>query len=97
MHNKTKRVDGVDLWPHSFAYVGDESDTNSWKFPIHFPGDPAKTKNHIGNALRRFDLVKDIPHGQRADTFLLICGAAMALGLRVGEDKEDSLECPASV
>jgi hypothetical protein len=40
---KTKRVAGVDLPSHCFAYVGDEEKTETWKLPINFPGDDKKT------------------------------------------------------
>jgi hypothetical protein len=88
---KTKKVDGVDLWPPSFAYVGDPEDTNSWKFPIHFPSDEAKTRNHIKNGLHRFDDMKNIPQNERATVWLTLIGAAKAHGVKV-EQKPKRLE-----
>ncbi|MGH9473064.1 MAG: hypothetical protein ACRD2H_11480 [Terriglobales bacterium] len=52
---RTKRVDGVDLPASSFLYVGDPQKTDTWHLPVEFPGDEAKTKSHIRNALARFD------------------------------------------
>jgi hypothetical protein len=81
--SKTKKVDGVDLGPSSFAYVGDESDTNTWKLPIHFPGDERKTANHIKNALARFAETGGIPECERVSTWLILFGAARSHGIPV--------------
>jgi hypothetical protein len=85
MHNKTKtkKVAGVDLRSSSFAYIGDESDTSTWRVPIYFPGDNEKTVNHINNALARFSETGGIPEGDRASVFLLLCGAARSRGISV--------------
>jgi len=85
--SKTKKVAGVDLSASSFAFVGDENDTSTWKLPIHFPGDIGKTRNHIKNALERFATTK-IPDEQRADVWRTIAGAAKAHGIRVGPQPE---------
>ncbi len=81
---KTKKVAGIDLQASSFAFVGDEKDTSTWKMPIHFPGDSEKTINHIKNALYRFASLKDIPDAQRVSVWATICGAARAHGLKAG-------------
>ncbi len=81
--SKTKRVDGQDLSSRCFAFVGDESDTNSWKFPIHFPGDEAKTKNHIKNSLVRFAETGGIPECERVAAWLILFGAARSHGIPV--------------
>jgi hypothetical protein len=80
---KTKKVDGVDLSLTAFAYVGNAQDTKTWKLPICFRGDEAKTVNHIKDALARFDETKAIPGQARRDTWLVLRGAAMAHGLPV--------------
>jgi hypothetical protein len=80
---KTKKVDGVDLSPSCFAYVGDEQGTNTWKLPIRFPGDTEKTVNHIKNGLRRFDEMKNIPQNERLTVWGLLAGAAKAHGIHV--------------
>jgi hypothetical protein len=80
---KTRKVDGVQLWPSSFAYVGDESDTSTWKLPIHFPGDEAKTRNHIKSGLHRFDEMTGIPDTERASLRLILFGAARSHGIPV--------------
>jgi len=80
---KTKRVDGCDLPSSAFAFVGDPENPATWKLPISFRGDERRTRNHIKNALVRFDEVKGIPHEARQSVWLVICGAAIAHGLQV--------------
>jgi len=80
---KTKRVGGQDLPASSFAYIGDEQDTNTWKCVLYFPGDEAKTRNHIANGLRRFDEMNGIPQNERMTVRLILLGAAKAHGLHV--------------
>src|SRR6202789_2607833 len=46
---KTKTVAGVKLPASSFAHVGDENETSTWKLPIEFPGDEKKTKCLVGS------------------------------------------------
>ena len=77
---KTKRVSGVQLEASSFAFVGDPDDTNTWKLPIYFRGDTAKTVSHIINALARFDQAK-IPDNERPSVWHFIRGAASAHGI----------------
>lgn len=84
----TKKVHGVDLPASSFAYVGDENDTKTWKLPLYFPNDAAKTINHIKNASFRFADTKEIPDAARAETWRTITGAAKAHGIRVGPQPE---------
>jgi len=80
---KTKKVNGVDLSSCNFAFVGDESDTSTWKLPIHFPGDDAKTINHILDALARFDTTKAIPECERPSVWFTLYGAAVSHGISV--------------
>ena len=80
---KTKRVDSVDLSASAFAYVGDPEDTGTWKLPIHFPADAAKTRNHVKDALYRFDQTKGIPDPHRDGVRLILVGAALAHGIDV--------------
>jgi hypothetical protein len=87
---KTKKVAGVDLQMSSFAFVGDPEKPDTWKLPIYFPGDAAKTRNHIKNTLERFAATK-IPDEQRAEVWRMIVGAAMAHGIRVGPQPEPAL------
>jgi HK97 family phage prohead protease len=84
---KTKKVAGVDLPASSFAYVGDESDTSTWKLPIHFPGDDTKTVNHIKDAIGRFPQTKGIPNSEKSAVWHKIVGAAKAHGIKVNEEK----------
>jgi hypothetical protein len=93
--SKTKKVDGLDLAPSSFAYVGDLEDTNSWKVCVHVPGDAAKTKNHIKNGLQRFDEMKSIPQDERMKVWWMLAGAAKAHGLRVEQPKRVEAEIKA--
>jgi hypothetical protein len=79
---KTKRVDGVDLSASAFAFVGDAEDPSTWKLPICFRADERRTRNHIKNALARFDAVK-IPATARPGVWSLIRGACIALGIDV--------------
>ena len=83
MKIKTKRVDRIDLSSNRFAYAGSDEDTNSWKFPICFPGDIDKTINHIKHALHRFDSVRGIPDHERPYVWFTLYGAAKALGITV--------------
>jgi hypothetical protein len=82
---KTKKVDGVDLNASCFAYVGDIQNTSTWKLPLRILGDEKKTRNHIADALYRFDQTKGIPSEVRRDVWFTIRGAAIAHGLRVAE------------
>jgi hypothetical protein len=85
---KTKKVHGVDLSASSFAFVGDVEDPKTWKLPLYFPNDTAKTINHIKNALFRFADTKEIPDAARTETWRTIAGAAKAHGIRVGTQPE---------
>jgi uncharacterized protein len=84
---KTKRVDGVDLPSHCFAYVGDPEKTDTWKLPIDFPGDEAKTKSHIRNALARIGQTKGIPAGEKPKVEAKIHAAAKAHGIHVSDER----------
>jgi len=83
--SKTKKVAGVDLSENCFAYVGDESDTSTWKLPIHFPGDQTKTVNFIKDALGRFHSMERIPAENIENVRFTIVGAAKACGVKVDE------------
>lgn len=83
---KTKEVDGVELPASCFAYVGDPTETDTWKLPVHFPGDEEKTKSHIRNALARFDQTEGIPEDKKAETYARIVGAAKAHGISVSKE-----------
>jgi HK97 family phage prohead protease len=76
---KTKKVGGQELGPGSFAYVGDESDTSTWKLPIH-------DANHVRNALARFNQTKGIPDSERSKVLARIKAAAKKFGIKVSED-----------
>jgi hypothetical protein len=86
---KTKKVAGVNLSASSFAFVGDLEKPETWKLPIYFPGDAAKTRNHIKNALERF-AATIIPDNERAEVWRMIVGAAKAHGIRVGAQPKAS-------
>jgi hypothetical protein len=92
---KTKRVHGVDLSSHCFAYVGCETDTSTWHGCIHVLGDTTKTMNAIKNSLGRFSETKGIPANERETVWHTIRGAALALGIRVREHAKN--EVPAKV
>jgi hypothetical protein len=77
----TKKCHGVDLHSRCFAFVGDESETNSWHLCVHVLGDPAKTVNAVKNALGRFDQTKGIPDSQKQTAYDTVRGAALALGI----------------
>jgi hypothetical protein len=80
---KTKTVAGVALTAECFAYVGDPEKTSTWKLPIKFPGDDAKTKSHIRNALARFDQTQGIPADKKAEVKAKIHAAATTHGIDV--------------
>src|SRR5207245_926382 len=79
-----KRVHGVDLPARSFAYVGDENDTNTWRFVVCFDGDISKTRNHLRNALSNFASVA-IPQSEKYKVWQRIAGACAAHGITVNE------------
>lgn len=89
---KTKRVDGVDLPASCFAYVGDPERTETWKLPINFPGDDAKTKTHIRNALARFGQTQGIPASERTAVLARIHAAAKKHGIDAGD--KSAMETP---
>lgn len=93
MNGKTKKVGGFDLSQHCFAYVGDPNDTNSWKFPIHFPSGAGPTINHIKNSLQRWDETKGIPASEKEKVWHTIAGAARAHGLRFQDRTFPVSEC----
>lgn len=84
---KTKRVAGEDLPSSAFAYVGDESDTSTWKLPIHFSTE-AKSARHVRNALARFNQTKGIPEGEKEAVLARIKAAATKYGIDVEEEKK---------
>ena len=79
---KTKKVDGCDLPASAFAFVGDPENTSTWKLPIHFAGDHAKTRRHVADAVGRFAGTK-LPEEHREAVKLILIGAAKALGIEV--------------
>lgn len=83
---KMKTVDGVALHAGSFAYAGDENDPESWKLPIKFPGDDAKTISHIKDALARFDQTEGIPDSEKAKVYDKIVAAAKEHGIHVEKE-----------
>lgn len=89
---ETKTVDGISLSPSSFAYVGDQSDPSTWKLPIHFPGDVAKTQSHVIDALSRFNQTEGIPEDQKAEVYGRIVGAAKAHGITVAKESYRDLD-----
>ena len=89
---KTKRVAGVDLTSDCFAYVGDPNDTSTWKLPIKFPGDDAKTKRHIRNTLARFNQTQGIPANKRSAVLALIRAAAKKHGIDVSSEEKKAME-----
>jgi hypothetical protein len=91
---KTRTVSGVDLGPDCFAFVGNPVDPQTWKLPVHFPGDGEKTINHIKNGLYRFAYTQ-IPDAERADTWRTLAGAAKAHGIKVGPQPASAGPVPA--
>ena len=86
----TKRVDGKDCTKSCFAYRPDDNHEN-WKLPIESPdNDEEWEKNHIRNALARFDQT-DMPDAEeKAKARSRVDAAAKKYG--IGEDnKKDSL------
>jgi len=91
---KTKTVDGVPLPASSFAYVGHKSQPDSWKLPIHFPGDPEKSADHARLGLAMFSRTEGIPDSEKSEVYARIVGAAKAHGISVTHeslrDREDA-------
>jgi hypothetical protein len=79
----TKRVDGQDLPPSAFAFVGDTADPSTWLLALHFSGNRPKTKNHIRNSISRFAEIKGIPDEQSSAVWQCIVTAAKAHGIRM--------------
>ncbi len=96
-NERTKRVAGIDLSPRCFAFVGDPDETSTWKLPIHFPGDAAKTINFVRDALGRFEQTQGIPNEQREKVWHTVRGAALCLGLKVNEPAAPRIEGQPSV
>jgi hypothetical protein len=91
---KEKLCAGVALPAYAFAHIGDPDDTSTWKLPIHFPNDIAKTRNHIKAALHRFAEVKAIPDRDLSDVWRTIVGAAKAHGIPVPAAKPERVQPP---
>ena len=89
---KTKKVAGVDLPAHCFAYVGDPNKVGTWKLPIEFPGDREKTINHIRLALAMFSRTQGIPTDKRAEVLAKIHAAAKAYGIDSGKEYDILVE-----
>lgn len=82
----TKTVDGAALRSESFAFVGDVNDSSTWKLPIDMPGDADKTRNHVRNAIARFNHTKSVPDEARAAAWEKIVAAAKANSVQVTEE-----------
>lgn len=82
---KTKTVAGKKLHASDFAYVGDASDTSTWKLPIH---DAA----HCRNALARFNQTQGIPAGEKAKIKAKIVARCKTLGIKVSEDSKKCVD-----
>ncbi len=83
----TKKVDGVELPKDCFAYTPDDVPSH-WEFPLHFPGDDAKTKEHIEKAVQLFPLAK-LPDTVKAHVWAQIVAAAKAHGVKIdGKDAD---------
>lgn len=84
---KTKRVAGEDLPSSAFAYVGDEAETSTWKFPLHFSS-KEKSIRHTRNALSRWGEAKGIPDEAKAKVKAKIVAAAKKYGIDVADEAE---------
>ena len=83
---KTKTVDGVKLPASCFAYVGDPDKVETWVFPIEFPGDVEKTKEHIQLAIDLWKTDKTVPDADREKVWEKIAAAAKAHGIDLPAD-----------
>jgi hypothetical protein len=86
-NQKTRKFAGVDLSASHFAFVGDAVDPDTWRIPLHVPGDVQKTINAVKSSLFRFDSIQGIPASQRRATWHRIVGAAIALGIKSEREK----------
>ncbi|VVB52208.1 Caudovirus prohead serine protease [uncultured archaeon] len=77
---RTKRVGGKDLTAKSFAFVGDPSRTETWKYPIH-------DASHVRNALARWGQHKGIPSDKEAGVLRKIHAAAKRFGIDVADER----------
>src|SRR5581483_2010788 len=67
-------------------------DTSTWKLPIKFPGDDAKTKRHIRNTLARFNQTQGIPANKRSAVLARIRAAAKKHGIDVSSEEKKAME-----
>ena len=78
---QTKSVGGVEHPASAFAYVGDQDDVSTWKYPIF-------DASHARNALARWGQEKDIPAAEKPKVFARIKAAAKKHGVDVSEKSE---------
>lgn len=88
---RTKRVDGVDLPPRCFAYVGDPTKTATWHLPISFPGDEEKSKSHIRDAISRFDQTEMPDAKKKKRAWRRIVAAAKKYGIQIASEQKSSV------
>ncbi len=80
MAAKTKRVDGEDLPPSAFLYVGDPERTETWHLPVKFES-AEKTESHIRNALARYNQTEGIPAKKKESIRKKLVALAKAHGI----------------
>jgi HK97 family phage prohead protease len=86
---KTKKVDGEELTADAFLIVGDKNDPETWKLPVKFSTDK-KTKDHIRDAISRFDQLKDVSDADKKAAWDKLMDLAKEYDIDVQDTSERS-------
>ncbi len=95
---KTERVDDEDLTADCFLIVGDPDKTSTWHLPWKFSTD-GKTKDHLRDALSRFDQVEGVDKKALDAAWEKLQELCKKYGIDVSEKKSiraltDQCTCP---
>jgi ATP-dependent Clp protease, protease subunit len=88
----TKEVDGENLKPEDFIYVGNSEETDTWHLPWHFSTEE-KTKSHLRDALARFDQTA-IPPTKKAAAKEKLVGLCKEHGIEVSGPTTAQADAP---
>ncbi len=83
---KTKEVDGERLTAGDFIWVGDPDKVDTWALPWHFSTEE-KTKNHLRDALARFDQEEKIPESEKPAAYAKLVRLCKEHGIEVTKKK----------
>lgn len=80
----TKKVDGENLTPDDFIYIGDPEDTSTWHLPWRFSTEE-KTVSHLRDALARFSQA-GIPPTKKAAAYDKLVKLCKEHGIEVSKE-----------